>query len=184
MENYVKKWMEQDGEKFLEEIGIKKGRTILDFGSGEGHYTIPASKIAAKVYALDRDKDALDRLKERVKKGNIKNIELIKKDSKIPLKDDFLDAVLCYDVIHYQNRKRRTVIYNEIRRVLKKEGFLSVYSRHHKEDHPAMELTDVNLDGVVEEIEKAGFILEKKVLRILLHDKSYNEGYVLNFRRH
>ena len=183
MENNVKKWIEEDGEKFLKEIGIKKGQTVLDFGSGEGHYTIPVSRIAAKVYALDKKKGVLDKLKRRAKKSNIKNIELIKKDSKIPLEDDSLDAVLCYDVIHYQNKKRRAAVYNEIRRVLKKEGLLSVYSRHHKEDHPAMELADVNLAGVVEEIENAGFTLEKTVLKILLHDENYNEGYVLNFRR-
>ena len=31
-ENNIKKWIEQDGEKFLKEIGIKKGQTVLDFG--------------------------------------------------------------------------------------------------------------------------------------------------------
>lgn len=185
-ENNVKKWIKQDGEKFLKEIGIKKGQTVLDFGSGEGHYTIPALKIVgakAKVYALDKDKDALDKLKKMAEKNNIKNIELIREDSRIPLENNSLDTVLCYDVIHYQNKKKRITIYNEIFRVLKKEGLFSVYPKHHKEDYPLMELADINLESVVEEIEKVGFILECKLLKTILHDEYYNEGYIINFRR-
>jgi ubiquinone/menaquinone biosynthesis C-methylase UbiE len=186
MENSVKNWIEQDGEKFLEGVGIKKGQNILDFGSGEGHYTIPASKVVgadAKVYALDKDKGALDRLKKTAEKSNIKKIKLIKEDSKIPLEDKSLDAVLCYDVIHYENKMRRITVYNEIHRVLKKGCLLSVYPKHYKQDSPLMELADINLEGVLEEIEKAGFILKDKILKTLLHDEYYNEGYILNFRR-
>ncbi|MFH1476509.1 MAG: hypothetical protein ABIH24_03320 [Verrucomicrobiota bacterium] len=60
MQDHVKKWMEQGGKKFLEEVGVKKGHTVLDFGSGAGHYTIPVSKITGanvKVYAADKDKN-------------------------------------------------------------------------------------------------------------------------------
>ena len=38
MKDDIKRWIKEDGQKFLMEIGIKKGQTILDFGSGEGHY--------------------------------------------------------------------------------------------------------------------------------------------------
>ncbi|MCK4736017.1 MAG: class I SAM-dependent methyltransferase [Methanophagales archaeon] len=186
MKDDVKKWIEEDGQKFLTEIGVKKGQFVLDFGCGEGHYTIPASKVVgvdAKVYALDENKDALDKLEKTAEKSNVKNIELIKENSKIPLEDNSLDAVLCYDVIHYQNKKKRITVYNEIHRVLKKEGLFSVYPKHHKEDCPLMELADINLENVIEEIEKASFILERKFLKTLLHDEYYNKGYILNFRR-
>ena len=186
MKDDIKKWIEQDGEKFLEGVGIKKGQIVLDFGSSEGHYTIPASKVVganAKVYALDKDKGVLDKLKKTLNNNNIKNIELIKKETKIPLEDNSLDVVLCYDVIHYQNKEQRITVYNEIHRVLRKEGLFSVYPKHHKEDYPMMELADINLENVVEEIEKAGFILESKLLKTLLHNKNYNEGYILNFRK-
>ena len=186
MKDSIKKWIGQDGEKFLESVGIKKGQTVLDFGSGEGHYTIPASKVVganAKVYALDKDKAALDKLKKAANKSSIKNIEVIKENSKIPLENNSLDTVLCYDIIHYEKKKRRITIYNEIHRVLKKKGLFSVYPKHHKEDYPLMELANIDLERVIEEIKKTGFILESEFKKNLLHDKDYNEGYILNFRR-
>jgi len=186
MKDDVKKWIKKDGQKFLTEIGIKKGQTVLDFGSGEGHYTIPTSKVVgagAKVYALDKDKSALDKLKNTAGKNNIRNIELIKEDSRIPLGNNSVDAVLCYDVIHYDKKKKRIIVYNEIRRVLKKEGLFSVYPKHCREDYPLMELADISLGSVAREIENVGFVLESKFKKNLLHHENYNEGYILNFKR-
>jgi len=186
MKDNVKEWIEGEGEKFLKEIGVKKDQTVLDFGCGVGHYTIPASKIVGKdgrVYALDKDSNALNKLKNTTEQCNIKNVELIKESSEIPLKEDSVDIVLCYDVIHYGDKKERITIYNEIHRVLSKDGLFSVYPKHHKEDYPLMELADIDLERIIDEIKKAGFILEHKFLKTLLHDEYYNKGYILNFRR-
>ena len=210
----VRKWLEKDGANFLREIGIKKGQIVLDFGCGKGYYAIPASRVvqnAGKIYALDKDRNELENFKKVIHKDKIKNIELlnpfrkpgqsiesyscswqarghsfkgINKNSRIPLKDDSVDVVLCYDVIHFGNRKERKAIYDEVYRVLKKQGLFSVYPKHHKEDCPLMELADINLESVLEEIEKAGFILECKFLKTLLHDEDYNEGYILNFKKY
>lgn len=182
----VKKWLNKDGRIFLEEIGIKEDYFLLDFGCSEGHYTIPLAKVVGKngrVYALDKDKEVLDKLKKTIFDQNIKNIELINKDSKIPLEDNFLDVVLGYDVIHYQNRKQRINIYKEICRVLKKDGLFSVYPKHHKDDYPLMELAEVSIESIIKEIEEAGFLLKYNFLKTVIHDGYYNEGYVLNFRR-
>ncbi len=186
MKNDVKKWMKEDGQKFLREIGIKKGQTVLDFGCGEGHYTIPLSKVVGKngkVYALDKDKNVLDKLEKVIKENNIKNVDLINGGLKIPLKGETLDVVLCYDVIHYEIKRQRKSIYREIYRLLKKESLFSVYPKHYKSDYPLMELVDVNLENVVKEIEEEGFILKHKFSKTLLHDDYYNEGYILNLRR-
>ena len=32
MEIYVKEWLNREGEAFLEDIGIKEGQIVLDFG--------------------------------------------------------------------------------------------------------------------------------------------------------
>ena len=186
MNTDIRRWIEEDGVKFLKEIGVKKDQIVLDFGSGEGHYAIPAAKVVGgrgKVYALDKDSSALNKLKKTIGQHNIKNVELINESAKIPLKDGSIDIVLCYDVIHYGDEKERKAIYNEVYRVLNKDGLFSVYPKHHKKDSPLMELAGIVLERVIEEIEKTGFVLKDKFLKRLLHDEYYNKGYILNFRR-
>lgn len=175
-------WIKKDGEDFLKTIGIKEGQTVLDFGCGEGHYTVPAAKLVGekgKVYAVDKDKQALDRLTQLIEENNIKNIKVIKKESIIPLENNSLDFILCYDVVHYL--KNRKTIYHEFYRVLKPKGIFSLYPKHYKNDYPLSELAHMELKDVIKEVEQAGFYLRDKFFKRLIHDDSYNDGYILNF---
>ena len=70
MENDVKRWLKEGGERFLRDIGIKQGQVIVDFGCGAGHYTIPAAKIVGKegtVYAIDKERSTLNQVMQRAK---------------------------------------------------------------------------------------------------------------------
>jgi ubiquinone/menaquinone biosynthesis C-methylase UbiE len=187
MEIEVKKWIEEDGQRFLQKIGIKRGQNILDFGCGEGHYTIPASKVIganAKVYAVDKDKNVLNKLKKRLEEKEIINVELINEETKIPLGEDTIDAVLCYDVIHLVGKnksstvKDRMKLYGTIRRIAKENALVSVYPTH------LVTHTDVTSNQEIKkEIEKAGFKFERKIHTELIHDDNKVKGYILNFRR-
>lgn len=182
--NDVAKWLEKDGVLFLKNIGMKNSNFVLDFGSGEGHYTIPAARVVGdkgRVYALDKDEAALDRLRKIIEGSDFKNIELLIGETNIPLPDNFIDFVLCFDVIHYE--KNRARIYQEIYRILKPAGILSIYPKHYKDDFPLMELAGMGLDDVKREIEECGFYLQDKFLKELLHDDYYTKGYVLNLRK-
>ena len=56
--------------ELLERIGIRRGQAVLDFGCGYGIYTIPVAKIVGgqgRVYALDKDKEALDALMQKAR---------------------------------------------------------------------------------------------------------------------
>jgi len=184
MNDDIKKWLEEDGERFIKDIGIKKGHIVLDFGCGEGHYTIPAAKVVGregKVYSFDKDKGALRKLEETVRRGGLRNIELINGDTKVSLRDDSLDVVLVYDVIHYE--KNRKGIYEEIYRLLKPAGFLSLYPKHYREDYPLMELASLGLKGVIKEVEAAGIVLRDRFFKKCLHNGYYNECQILNFEK-
>jgi ubiquinone/menaquinone biosynthesis C-methylase UbiE len=186
MNKNVDDWINKEGQKFLSDIGVRKGKIVLDFGCGEGHYTIPASKLVGRdgrVYALDKNVDVLEKLKKRMEQVSIKNIELINEYIQIPLKEDSVDMVLCYDVIHFMKIEERKLIYSEVFRVLKNDGLFSVYPKHHKKNYPLMELANVELKDIIKEIEDSGFILERKFMRKLLHDDYYDEGYILNFKK-
>ena len=178
----IKKWLEKDAEPFLRKIGLKEGQVVLDFGCGKGHYTIPAAKVTGnkgKVYAFDKDKNVLDKLEEKMRQFGLRNIELINGDTKVSLKDNFVDVVLCFDVIHYI--KNRIPMYGEAHRVLKQEGLFSLYPKHHKDDYPLMELASLKLGAVMREVEKSGFILKDRIFKECLHDDYYNKCVILNF---
>ena len=182
MKSDVETWLKGDGDLFLKDIGIKKGQIVLDFGCGDGHYTIPAAKVVGKeglVYAQDKEKEALDEMIKRAKKEGLENIRTIKTkgELKIGLKNKSLDAVLLYDILHYHDIKERRKIYSEVYRVLKKGALLSVFPRHHKE------YMRLELEGVRKEIEKANFYFEGKFFKRLIHDDKYVKDYVFNFRK-
>ena len=52
---------------------------------------------------FDKDESVLNKLKKTIKSSNIKNIALIRENSKIPSENNYLDVVSCYDTIHYEN---------------------------------------------------------------------------------
>jgi len=182
MKSDVEKWLKAGGEIYLKDIGIKKGQSILDFGCGDGHYTIPAAKVVGKkglVYAQDKDKEALDGLIKKAKAEGLENIKVIKTQGelKIDLNDKSLDAVLLYDVLHYHDMEERRKIYGEVYRILKNGALLSVFPRHHKEE------MQLELEEVKKEIEKADFSFERKFFKRLLHDDNFVKDYVFNFGR-
>lgn len=75
MRTDIERWLREEGEVFLEDIGIKRGQIILDFGCGVGHYTIPAAKVVGKrgrVYALDKDGEVLNQLMQTAESEGLK----------------------------------------------------------------------------------------------------------------
>jgi len=185
----IKEWLNGEGELFLEDIGIRKGDVVLDFGCGDGPYTISAAKVVSKegkVYAVDRNIESMHKLVKIAKTKGLKNIIYLYtklEESKINLESKSVDVVLLYDVLHYMETLERKRIYEEIYRILKTEGILSVYPKHRKSDEPLGNLSDMELDDVIGEINSAHFYLQKKFYRKLLHNENYNLGYILNFRK-
>jgi ubiquinone/menaquinone biosynthesis C-methylase UbiE len=180
------RWIREDGEKFLREIGIRSGQRVLDFGCGKGDYTIPLSKLVGNqgiVYALDKNNSARIKLKKKTEAKNVKNVKLISNKNRFYIKDKSLDVVLCYDVLHYMNLQDRRMAYDYIRKVLKENGLFSVYPKHCIGNIPAGELADIAVENVIKEIEETGFFLNRKVQNELLHDSCLEEGIVLNFRK-
>jgi ubiquinone/menaquinone biosynthesis C-methylase UbiE len=118
----------------LRQIGIKRGQTVLDFGCGYGAYTIPIAEIVGeqgRVYALDKDKEALDALIQKAESAGLKNI--VRMDTsgelKIELTDESVDIVLLFDVFHsfyFPQADDRRRLLSEIRRVIKPSASLAI----------------------------------------------------------
>jgi len=165
--------------KILQKAGIKRVKTVLDFGCGSGTYTIPAAKIVGKegiVYALDKDKKVLDELMQKAESAGLENIKRIDTsgDLKIPLDDASVDIVLLYDVFHsyyFSQVADRRELLEEIYRVSKRDAIISVWPKHMESE-------------AKEEIESANFYLEREYSGTLIHDdEDIEKGKVLDFRK-
>jgi len=178
MESDIEKWLKEEGEKVLKEIGIKEGQVILDFGCGSGIYSLSGAKIIGKegkIYALDKDKTELDELLRKAKSQELRNIKIVKTSGelKIPLRDESIDMVLLYDVLHshYFSVNERRKLLREVYRILRPNALLSVYPEH------------IELEEVKREIEEVNFYFEVEYLKIVIHDNRYTDAHILNFRK-
>jgi ubiquinone/menaquinone biosynthesis C-methylase UbiE len=186
MEDITQKWIREDGEKSLTEIGIQKGQKVLDFGCGSGNYTIPIARIVGEeglVYALDKDKNALDELVQRAELIGFKNI--IRLDTsgelEIGLDNESVDVVILYDVLHYYYFPRaedRRRLLSEVYRVLKPNAILSLHPTH------LQSYMEPKLEDVEREIQEANFYLETQYSgMVMLHNSNLENSQVMNFRK-
>ena len=192
----VEKWKAEEGVKILRRIGFEPEQIVLDFGCRTGNYTILASKIVGeggKVYALDKNPEALDKLMQRAEVEGLKNIQRIdvSEELEIPLENESVDVVLAYDVIHligWEENKGETVkrstaadrriLYKEIYRVAKPGALISVYPTH------LTTHTDVKSNSNIRaEIEDSGFSFERDFTEILIHNDNLTSGHILNFKK-
>lgn len=159
----------------------------MDFGCGEGNYTIPAARIVGKrgtVYGLDKDKDVLNRLMDKANSLNLKNVRTsaMSEESKIGLDSESIDVVLLYDILHYYYYPReaeRRKLLREVYRVLKPGAILSLYPTHLESG------AKPNLAEVEREIEEANFHLDSEYPEmIMLHDNKIEKGRVINFKKY
>ena len=165
----------------LRQVGIKRGQTVLDFGCGSGTYAIPAAKIVGdegRVYALDKDKEALDELMQKAESAGLKNIERMDTSGEleIELTDESVDVVLLFDVFHsfyFPQADDRRRLLGEIYRIMKPSAFLSV-SVWPNLAEPETE----------DEIKNANFRLEKEVYETLTDgNKDLETRKILNFMK-
>lgn len=180
-------WLKRDSQVFFKSIGVSKGMHALDFGCGVGHYSIPLAKMVGdgKVYAMDEDEEALAQLVQTAESEGIENIVPIRASGELAshVGTESVDVVLLYDILHYMNQEERRNVYREVHGVLKSNGILSVYPKHHKSDHPLWNLADMELDAIIGEIENAGFRLKSKLHTQLMHNDNYDRGFVLTFAK-
>jgi len=129
-----REWLRENASQVLTKVGVREGQTVLDYGCGSGTFTIPSARIVGKegrVYALEVRPSVLERVKERARNEGLPNIETVLSDSSKPntgLQDESVDAILVYDVIHEIDD--RLALLQELHRVLRRDGFLSIFPMH------------------------------------------------------
>jgi len=176
----VKVALEPSIAYFLQRVGIRRGQTILDFGCGYGMYTIPVARIASepgKIYALDKDTEALRSLTYKARSEGLRNVETIETagELEIELTDESVDGVLLFEVFHsfYFPRveDRRKLLY-EIHRIMRPTAFLSISFWPN--------LLEAEAEN---EIENADFRREKEVFETPADNKDFHTYRALVYRK-
>ena len=130
----------------LNEVGIKPGDRVLDYGCGPGSYILPLWSLigeSGEIFALDLHPLAITSVEEISAKNGMENVKTIQSDCQTGLPEQSLDVVLLYDTYHALNNPDEVL--REINRVLKPEGILS-FSDHHMADRAIREkITKDNL---------------------------------------
>ncbi|MBC7350344.1 MAG: class I SAM-dependent methyltransferase [Candidatus Aminicenantes bacterium] len=130
----------------LEEVEIKPGDRVLDFGCGPGSYLLLLVEMVGphgKIYALDINPLAIRMVQGLAERKQLKNISTIHSDGPTGLPDDYLDVVLLFDVFHHLEQPQ--AVLRELHRILRPGGILSVSDHHLKGSQIIQALTEGNL---------------------------------------
>jgi ubiquinone/menaquinone biosynthesis C-methylase UbiE len=115
-------------DNILDELEVNNGiEKLVDFGSGYGTFTVPASKkIKGNVYAYDIEETLIQELDKRLKKNKIKNVILLNEDfisRKTAFHNEEVDFVMLFNILHAE---KSADILKESYRILIKDGKVGV----------------------------------------------------------
>ena len=124
---------ELDPKGTLIKAGLKDNMTVCDIGAGTGIFSFPAAQISDDdIFALEISDGMIELLNSRINERKILNIKVKKVEPPaIPLDSNICDMALMVTVLHEIEDK--TSMFNEIKRVLKKNGRLLIIEFHKRE---------------------------------------------------
>ena len=96
-EGTIRKWHHPNLN--LESIGLRSAMVFMDIGCGDGFFTIPAAQIVGeqgKVYAVDIDASAIDRLKRKAAEKGLKNVI-----AEVGAGEETVFCDACADIVFY-----------------------------------------------------------------------------------
>ena len=119
--------MFSDPASNLARLGLIDGQKVVDLGAGSGFYSIAAAKkvgSSGRVYAVDVQKDLLERLRSLATTQGLKNIEVIwgnaEKIGGTKVREAIADRVIASDVLFQIEKPDEFCL--EIKRMLKPGG--------------------------------------------------------------
>lgn len=105
-------------------LGELHGKTIVDFGCGDGVNTVILAALGAKVIAVDVSDRSLQTTSDRIRANGLeRNVQIVHGDAAaIPVADGAVDGVLCASILRHVDCLAAA---RQIRRMLKPGGIAS-----------------------------------------------------------
>ena len=153
-------------QRLLKSAGLGTGQKVLEVGCGPGFFTIPAAAMVGDegfIYAVDLHPLAIERVRKRIEKKGIRNVEpILANASDTGLPDQSIDLAFIFGLLHVAGGIGDVL--SEVHRVLKPEGMLT------------FEKTRSGEKKLVEAVEMTGFVYSGREQRILLFTKKAEGG--------
>lgn len=173
-------WLESEGAKMLLELGIKQGDNVVDFGCGEGRYTIPLSQVVGDsgcVSSVETDENALALIQKRLPLFSNPDIVKFLKTKNIETSDliqeKTIDAIFVFDVLQYI--KNWDLLFSYFFRLLKPKGIICIYPA--AIPHPG----DVDIKLIKSKMERIGFQYVKSTKFRMMHNVDMVDDVVYSF---
>jgi SAM-dependent methyltransferase len=101
-------------------LGDVTGKTVLEFGCGDGMNTVMLAKRGAKVIAFDISAELVALAAKRVEANGCRGVEFVLASAHtLPLKDESVDVVFGMAILHHLDLELAS---QQVRRVLKNGG--------------------------------------------------------------
>jgi ubiquinone/menaquinone biosynthesis C-methylase UbiE len=165
--NPIRRWYMRS---VLDRVGIRPGERVLELGPGPGAFTIEAARRTepgGRLLAVDIQAKMIAVVERKVRESKLSNVETYLADaSHLPVNNGSIDRAFLVTVLPEIPDRKQAL--NELRRVLKPGGVLSLTEEFLDPDYPLVRTT-------IRWAEEAGFELEGR------HGNWWI--YTLNFRK-
>lgn len=118
-------------DKIVEELNIKSGMFVADFGCGAGYFTIPiAKKIknSGKIYAIDVLNEMLENVLSKAKLYDLLNVKTVRANIEVvggsKIDNASVDLVILANIL-FQCNDHSSVL-TEAKRILKNDGSIVI----------------------------------------------------------
>ena len=123
-ETVRRKW--HDPETTLKGVGLRPGMVFMDIGCGYGFFAIPAAELVGekgRVYAVDIDDSAIDRLKRKAAEKGLRNVTATVGAAEETVFCDECADMVFYSIVLHDFRDPAKVLRNA-KKMLKPSGTL------------------------------------------------------------
>lgn len=156
-----------DPNEAIRQFGVYGAQDVADFGCGSGHFALCAAKRldGGRLFAVDVEKEMLERLQSEAKHHGHKNIHTLWGDvgrlGGVPLGDQSLDKIIASNIL-FQVDDRDAFI-QEVKRLLRRGGKVLLIDWHEGENFGPHKHHKISKDSAHKFFERHGFIKEQDI---------------------
>ena len=152
----------QKPDKVIDALQLSEGDVIADIGAGGGYFTEAFSRRVGRrghVYAVDVQDIMIALLKQRVKKGKLENVTIIKGKFETPMLPLHAINIAFFSSV-YKEIDERIPYMKKVYRSLKPGGRVAILEFYKDGGFVGPEFADCLYEAqVIDEMKKAGFVL-------------------------